>query len=485
MTEKPFFRKKDSEVSALSDFDRLYKQILETRTLNQAQEEIIDAFFNQNSQRIFLRIGRKGSKTATLIIVSWLFAQLRPKSLISILYPTNEQGYDVLFEEERLANCDLQEITLREEWVEKVETRVNSTFVLFKNGSKIRVQGTWSEKRSRGVQPDLMIADEIQDTRAEYLAAAEPNLMAKPDARFILSGTPPKTRTHYHEWEERTIKLHGGKRFHYSSYINTSLPHLKQELDKKRDELILAGKEDEWRREYLAEDCFSSEDRILPDAIFKDNDELIDLIRGIHHSYRSHIIGLHITETKITVITAVMEKKPYEANKIYIMDCLVKNKIWEGSFREMYDRIPEMCEKITSVPFKSWRKWVCDESNAFIEVVPGFIKSREEKGFKWSDRGIPLMREMMNMNRLIFSDKIAPVGLEVQNYLKGDDCKKYPIISTIAMIVNEHYVESRNRPKVTRELTDEELICEKLNLRPTRRTKEDFNPLHFSHNWHR
>lgn len=482
MTVGTFFRKKDSSKPAMTDFDRMYEQVLETRTLNQAQQEILNAFFKENCQRIFLRLGRKGSKTSTIIMIAWLFAQWRPQSMINILYPTNEQGYDILFEEGRLESCDLDSLVMKDEWVEKVDTRVNSMSVLFNNGSKIRVQGTWSEKRGRGTQPDLMIADEIQDTRAEYLAAAEPNLMAKPDSRFILSGTPPKTRTHYHEWEERTVKTLGGRRFHYSSYINTSLPHLKVELDKKRDELIAAGKEDEWRREYLAEDCFSSEDRILPDATLRDHEELINHIRSIHHSYRSHLIGLFITETKICIIAAVIEKKPYEANKIYVLDYLVKNKIWEGSFRDIYDKIPEMCEKITSTPFKSWRKWVCDESNAFIEVVPGFNKSREDKGYKWSDRGLPLMREMMNKDRLIFSDKVAPVALELQNLLKGDDCKKYPIISTSAMVINENYIDTRTKPKINKELSDEELICDMLGLKPQKKSR---NGHIMSWNWNR
>lgn len=476
-----FFRKKDPAKPAYNDFDRLYDQIMETRTLNPAQLEILEAFFKKNAQRMFIRMGRKAGKTSTIIMVAWLFAHYRPGCIINILYPTNEQAYDILFEEFRLEYCDLDNAKMKDEWVDKVESKVNALSVTFNNGSKIRVQGTWSEKRGRGTQPDLMIADEIQDTRAEYLAAAEPNLMAKPDTRFILSGTPPRVRTHYHEWEDRTVKNLGGHRFHYSSYINTSLPHLKHELDKKRDELIAAGKEDEWLREYMAQDCFSSEDRILPDAIYKDHDELISHIRSIHHSYRTHIVGLFITETKICLIPFVMEKKPYEANKLYVLDYLVKNKLWEGSFRDMYDKIPEMCEKITTIPFKSWRKWVCDESNAFIEVVPGFIKSRDEKGMKWSDRGLPLMREMMNMNRLIFSDKVAPLALELESFLKGDDCKKYPIVATTAMIVNEHYIDTRSKPKANRELTDTEIICDMLNLRPPKKYRGESL---MSWNWH-
>lgn len=468
-----FFRKKDPTKPAYSDYDRLYDQIRETRTLNPAQLEILEAFFKENCQRMFIRMGRKAGKTSTIIMIAWLFAHARPQSITNILYPTNEQGYDILFEEARLEHCDLDTSLMKDEWVDKVDARVNSMSIIFNNGSKIRVQGTWSEKRGRGTQPDMMIADEIQDTRASYLAAAEPNLMAKPDTRFILSGTPPQVRNHYHEWEERTVRNLGGRRFHYSSYINTSLPHLKVELDKKRDELIAAGKEDEWRREYLAEDCFSSEDRILPDATYQDHEELITSIRAIHHSYRSHIIGLFITETKICIIPFVMERKPYEANKLYVLDFVIKHKLWDGSFRDIYDKIPEMCEKITSIPFKSWKKWVCDESNSFVEVVPGFIKSRDEKGLKWSDRGLPLMREMMNMGRLIFSDTVAPLSLELQNFLKGDDPKKYPMVATTAMIVNEHYIDTRTKPKANRELTDTEIICDMLGLKPPRKHRGD------------
>lgn len=461
------------------NFNKLYDQIKKSRTLNPAQLEIIEAFFQGGAGRIFLRIGRKGSKTSTLILVAWLLAAYKPHCMINFLYPTLEQGYDVLWEEERVQNCDSHFPNFKNDWVEEVDEKKMT--VHFKNGSKIRVLGTFGQKRARGTQPDLMIADEIQDVNPAYLMAADPNLMAKPDARFILSGTPPKIRNHYHEWEKRTLTLYGGRHFHYSSYINTSLPHLAAELDKKRDELIASGKEDEWIREYLAEDCFSSEDRILPDPKFTDYEILIPQLRQVHHVHRTHIIALHITQTTICVAFAIMEKSPNSANKIYVLDYLLRLKLWDGSYREIYAQLPEMCEKITSIPFTQWRKWVTDESNSFIDVIPGFTKSRQDRGNTWAERGYPLMREMMHNDMLIFSDKLEPITLEIQNLLKGDDFNKYPLTSAVAMIVNEHYQESRRKPTTNRELTDEEKICQQLNLRP--HSRKERGTSFIKHNW--
>lgn len=474
MLETDFFK------SAPDNFQKLYHQIVDSRVLNQAQKEIIDAYFVQGMGRIFLRIGRKGSKTSTLILVSWLSSQLDSRYMTHFLYPTLEQGYDVLWEEERLQLCDYKTEAFKMEWIKDIDDKKMT--IVFHNDSKIRVLGTWAQKRGRGVQPNLMIADEIQDTNPAYLLAADPNLMAKPDSRFILSGTPPKKRNHYHEWEQRTLTMYGGRRFHYSSYINTSLPHLAHELDKKRDELIAAGKEDEWLREYMAEDCFSSEDRILPDPKFTEHDLLLSETRKVHHIHRTHIIGLHITETTICAAFAVMEKIPNQANKITVLDYTLKLKLWDGSYREIYNSLPDTCDEITSVPFGQWRKWVADESNSFIDVIPGFSKSRQEKGCKWNERGYPLMREMMHTDSLIFSDKLEPITLEMQNLLKGDDFNKYPLCSAIAMIVNEHYQESRRKPAHQRELTDAERICEQLNLRPP--TRKQRGESFIKHNWH-
>lgn len=474
MRDTDFFR------SAPDNFQKLYDQIERSRVLNPLQKEVLDNYFVQGMGRMFIRVGRKGSKTSTLILVSWLSSQLENRYMTHFLYPTLEQGYDVLWEEERLQLCDYKTEEFKDEWIKDIDDKKMT--LVFQNDSKIRVLGTFAQKRGRGVQPNLMIADEVQDTNPAFLLAADPNLMAKPDARFILSGTPPKKRNHYHEWEQRTLTMYDGKCFRYPSYINTSLPHLAKELDKKRDELIAAGKEDEWLREYMAEDCFSSEDRILPDPKFSEHEALISEIRQIHHSHRTHIIGLHITETTICAVFGVMDKDPHESNKITILDYTLKLKLWDGSYREIYNQLPSFCEGITSIPFSQWRKWVADESNSFIDVIPGFSKCRQEKGCKWSERGIPLMREMMHTDRLTFSDKLQPIIIEMQNLLKGDDFNNYPICSSIAMIVNEHYQENRRRPAHQKELTDAEKICEQLNLRPPDRKQRGVSFIR--HNWH-
>ena len=120
------------------------------------------------------------------------------------------------------------------------------------------------------MQPDFLIYDEVQDCSPEYMEAMDSNLAAKPHAQCVMMGTPPKKRNQYEEWWARIGANARGRTFHYTSYDNIRLPHLKEWLDNKKNELLKAGKEDVWLREYMAEFCYSSSDRILPDAKFLD-----------------------------------------------------------------------------------------------------------------------------------------------------------------------------------------------------------------------
>ena len=455
-------------------FDHSYEEFLSDwesiRVRHQGQKEIIHAFFEENCQKIFLRIGRKGAKTSTIIDISWRFCYWRPKSIVHIAYPTKELAYDILWDEQRLQNCDLKDTFMREKYVAIVENSRNHPSITFHNGSKIKIMGTWTESSGRGLQPDLLIADEIQDCRSIWLDAAEPNLAAKQDSRFILSGTPPRKRNHYHEWEKRTIETFGGKRFHYSSYVNTALPHLKDWLDNKKEELYKSGKEEEWIREYLAEDCFSSKDRILPDPILGSFEEMRIQAIQMSQKTRNFIIGMKITETSLCCIWGIIERNHESGNQIKILDCQLEDKMFNRSFIEFYQSIPERCQQITGIPFRDWRKYVLDQNTAFTDVIPTFAKCLDTKGSRWNERGILILREMMNTNRLSVSDKLENFGIECQNYLNGDDLKDYPLISTIAMLANEYYQDYKIKmPSQT--LSDTDRICDSLNLARPKRKK--------------
>ena len=94
---------------------------------------------------------------------------------------------------------------------------------------------------------------------------------------------------------------------------------------------------------------------------------------------------------------------------------------------------------------KKLRNLVWDESGSFADVVGGFTKCR--KDMKWQDRGIPILRELMMKDKIIFSRNIAEFGLECQNLLleesEKDVQKNYPHICTLAMLVNEYFSQDK------------------------------------------
>ena len=435
------YRKKKVEdpVVEVDHEEKLYHEFLkdwaELRTHNEAQKIILDEVFEKDKKYIFARIGRKGSKTTTNIDIAWKFCMKKSRRTVYICLPTITLGKEVYWDEKRIQWCDAQDSHMYDKYISHIDKR--ELMLTFVNGSSIKIIGTWNEARGRGTQPNLLIVDEVQDASSEYLDAMEPNLAAKPDAICVMTGTPPRKRNHYHEWEERIRKNPNGFTVKYSSYVNTSLPHLKGWLDNKRLELIAAKKEDVWLREYMAEDCFRSDDRVLPDVSFIEFDQMILKLKSLDISSFQPILGVVVTDHHITVTYNVMIHSRFTGTQIYTLESQHINRIWNRSYEEIYGQMCEKMEEYSCVFKKSWRKVVFDETESFSDVISGITKARAD--MKWTKRGIPLLKEMILSNKLFLSTKASDIGLEAQNLLKEDDVRDYPILCAMAMIANEFY----------------------------------------------
>lgn len=403
------------------------------RTRHNGQLDILNAFFNDGLKRMFFRAGRKFAKTSTMIDIAWRFANEHPKSVIYYGFPTITQAIEVVWEEKRLQYCDSKDDDMNLKYVHKTDD--SKHIVTFNNGSYIKLIGTWSEARGRGTQPDLLLMDEVQDCSPAYLDAMWPNLAAK-DGYCIMAGTPPPIKNHYHQWEDRFSGAKDGRAFKYSSYSNTALPHLKDWLDTTRLELIKCGKQDEWFREYMAEDCFSSAQRVLPDPNFLDYDLMQDLLKMTQ--VRSvPVVGMFSQPNYFVTIYALLN----DSGKVYIFDAEVQKQLFDLSHKKIQERIDEKTKEHFSGFAKRPRNLLFDPSKSIRENFSNVAEARED--VKWQDRGIPLMREMMIAEKIIFSDKLGDLGVECQRLMMGEKenemIKNYPLICSLGMLVNEFF----------------------------------------------
>lgn len=409
------------------------------RDRHPGQVEVLKAVFEEKCQYVFYRAGRKGAKTTTGIDVAWRLANQCPNRVGYLCYPTIAQGIEVVWEERRLQTCDQKDDTMFDKYVEKVDDARH--IVRFTNGSFIKLIGTWTEARGRGTQPDFLIFDEFQDCNPDYIEAMDANLAAKEHAQCVIMGTPPKKRNQYEEWLDRVESNPRGKVFHFTSYDNIRLPHLKEWLDNKKTELIRAGKEDVWLREYMAELCYSSSDRILPDANFIDKEEIDKRARLFAYSDRVPILALSVHQGYLCAVLAVLIPRKV----MFVVDHVMFSQVWNRAFSEMYPELNEKVKYWQDFCGKKIRNIVWDESGSFTDVISGFTKCR--KDIKWQDRGIPLLKEMMIKEKIVLSREIADFGLECQNMLieesDKDVQKSYPHICTLAMMVNEYFAQDK------------------------------------------
>lgn len=439
--EKIIRQNNPNEISSRPvDMDKFYvkkfhEDFAQYNNPHAAQKAIQDAFFSGEYSYIFQQCGRKFAKTTSLIRVAWWVCNTYPGTVCYMCYPTITQGIEVVWEERRLQNFDLKDEVMFERYVKKTDD--NKHILTFNNGSYIKLIGTWTEARGRGTQPDLLLVDEVQDCSPAYLEAMDSNLAAKPNSKCIMSGTPSPKPSHYQEWRERIRSMPKGKVFHYSSYDNTALPHLKDWLDAKRTELIKAGKKDVWDREYMAIDNFSSADRVLPDPNFEEKDVLMPKLRQFAYSERIPILAVSVHQKYFCAILAVLNAK----QNIFIIDVLLIPQLWSRSFSEIFPLLGPKLKEVQDLCGKKLRSIVWDDSKSFTDVISGFTTCR--KDLKWQDRGIPLLREMLQGNKISFSQDLGDFGLECQNMLVDESMndieKKYPYTCTLSMMVNEYF----------------------------------------------
>lgn len=317
---------------ALTTATRL-KQLHEGKEFHKFQLAVFNAIFRDGKKRIFIRKGRKGGGTETVMYPLARIAGTIPNSSCYIIGPTQKLQCEILWANRRLHNF------IPKEW--GMTTHEQEKRIRLKNGSFIKVEGADDPDAARGWTGDIFIWDELKDHNPLSLEACFPNVLSK-DAIWIVLGSPPSKKTnHYYQLEQQIKHDPDWAFFHWTSWDNPFLPGGKEFLENEKKKYYARGDWDIWEIEYEARYVFNAKRKVLPNFTDKNKlprFDLLELVKRDKHNLKWVCSIDPGYATCFAVLFACYN--PY-TNQIFWLDEIYSIERSENSAKEMYPLIKQ------------------------------------------------------------------------------------------------------------------------------------------------
>lgn len=400
--------------------------------------------FANEIKDIFLECGRNWGKTDLIRYCLWRWAKFHPYSENYYFSPFAVQTREIMWAPQLLQNFGPPE------WIlSKNDTEMRLTFT---NGSFIKCAGSDNFEAYRGVKPKgLTILDEFKDFRPEFYDSYDPNRAAF-KAPMIIMGTSPERRCQFSTVRDEYKSNPKKKYFHGTIYGN---PHIDREwIEEKKNELIKAGDEDKWQREYMAMEVHGGQSKIFPmltGEVFEDHEVMLKKI----HKDRKRIEWVWWADPAAASVFGVLfvAFNPY-TRELYCLDEIYETSQAEMTVKKVGEKIVAKKEDLEDEA--EWREG-CDEAATWFrnEMVENFGIGVEpsQKASNDKEDGLSLIKDLILQKKLHLSKKCMKLFWEMDNYYKDKngkipkvndhliDCLRY-IIAAVGYSFNEEkYVE--------------------------------------------
>ena len=385
-------------------------------TLHPAQVQIAKAIFIDGKKRVFAEAGRKTGKTTIIPYCGYRQCMMKSGSIVYIVAPFFKQAKELLWADRRITHFLPEEIAKKY----KIELNNSEMRVSFGNGSFIKLLGSDNTEAGRGVNPDMVIFDEGKDINEEFFSGMEPNIAAK-NGILMMVGTPPPTFDNLFCKLSDEIKNDpsDGAYFNFPTWVN---PHISKDwLKKQKQRLIDRGEYDVWLREFEAKRVTGGCNAIFPmfsrsRHVRKYDDLLIEVKRhpkdweyvySFDPGSSSVFAGLGIIINKLTkkciVIDEIYETRTVKTSTGHIFPLAV----------EQMGRVHPMRDKWSMV-YDNAALWFANEVlNQFDETLMPCEKDVKTKNDKLS-----LIKDMLNYDLLVFSDKCTNTISEIESFVR-------------------------------------------------------------------
>jgi len=450
------------------------------------QIEAGQAVFTELAKMIYIECGRKFGKSEWAVFLCWMFAILNPNSEVYYLAPAVKLAKELVWSNQRMQTCNsydrsfkknMERILGGEIYIYKQEMRI-----VLPNGSFIKVDGSDNIDSQLGLKPDLIIADEMRTFKEDWLEFMTPNLAAK-DGTLVCISTPPlgPNRAYEHALECKNKMNDGNPRYFYlnlPSETNDAVPHLQNWLKEEKERLIALGRENEWRREYMAEYISSNEHAIIPQLSRKtktlSNDHQIKDKVPKRHCFEAYIC---INPGNSTIAGALLVLLNKLNGEIIILD---EYKEWDSQKTSAMEMWPKIEDKfLAHLENVGLKDFVPSENVVIIcpPKTPWFKRDMHEaydlvvedadKVCDKPEYNIGLIKDLLISGKLIVHEDCRELIKESETYIRNPktytipgDQSKLLIYSLRAILCATGYTS--DLIELTEEKQDDEKFLEKI-----------------------
>jgi hypothetical protein len=379
------------------------------------------ALFYGGFKDIFACCGRNFGKTESIAYLETRYANENPKSENYIFGPLAKQVREILWASNRIQEMSPEEF---KEATHSVEMRVT-----FTNKSFIKLDGSDNVDSYRGIKPKgLSVYDEFKDMRPDFISAYDPNRAAF-DSPAIYIGTPPEFHNHFVDYMERAKKGHG-KDWYFIHAPTSANPYISRAwLEKKKRELIEAGDEESWLREYEAIFVKGGKRHIIPQALkYTPIPFSMDLFKD-PKEWKVHVRFDPGSSSTFAVLFVAFH--PYTRRSICIRE-IYEQELSKMTTRQIWARVFEIQAELIKLGFPKHdtfefgydeaAAWFRNETNEIRECKEVWL-APTSKASNSKEDGISILRDVFNKSLLDICDSCPKTYWELENYMKDENGK--------------------------------------------------------------
>jgi hypothetical protein len=412
------------ELKQVLDHANRVEQLNRGRTWHPKQQEVIRAIFREGYKRIFIRKGRKGGGTQTILYPLARTAGLYPSQACYLFGPTLKIQNEIVW-----ANNRVQGYFPRE-WnptFKRSESRV-----VLPNGSFVKVEGANDPELVVGIEGDAFVFDEFKRHNPAAYENCYPNVASR-DALWIVCGSPPRKKDHYWKLEQNIKNDPDWFFIHWSVWDNAeNLPGGKKWIENEKAAYYRRGDWDIWNSEWEAEYVFQGQNKVLPDFEERRHTLPMEVIleRLSHPSQLKFITSIDPGYAScFAVLFAVYDPV---VGYFYLLDEIYETDRRKISVERLWPEIEKKQGQIAS-HFKGQVKWqsiydsaalgfantVRDRFSRRIKLMPTVKEKDDEENY------LRMANSLFAMDKCFISEDCPKTIFEIENY-ETDENGNFP-----------------------------------------------------------